>query len=255
MNKKIIFCVFLILIFSSFFKFLKGAVLFISDKNKSAVTAVSPDDIRTSKKLSSYYSDKRLGSFVENGKTIFRLFSPDAESVTLVTFDKPQNKKGTSYEMVCDSDGVWEASLEGEKYGLFYGYKVFNPKYPDTKNIVCIDPNARAVASYNTYFTPRRSIVVKEDNYNWDGDHWIQRDRRDLIIYEMHVRDMTADPSSGAAEPGTYEGLVEHGKTGGIDYIKKLGVNTVELLPTQEFANIEIPYKDSLNGRYNSWNP
>lgn len=70
-----------------------------------------------------------------------------------------------------------------------------------------------------------------------------------LIIYEMHVRDLTADPSSGASHPGTYRGLVEHGITGGIEYITSLGVNTVELLPAQEFAAIELPYRDSLGGR------
>jgi pullulanase/glycogen debranching enzyme len=56
-------------------------------------------------------------------------------------------------------------------------------------------------------------------------------------------------------EKGTYKGLVEKGNKGGIDYIKNLGVNAVELLPSQEFANIEIPFKDSLNGKFNHWNP
>ena len=234
---------------------LSGAVLFISDQSKPHATIVETGDKSKKKDLDKYYSTKTLGSFVENGKTYFRLFSPDAEKVTLITYRHPWDSTGSEYEMKCDNECVWETSIEGEQYGLFYGYKVFNPNFPDTKNVICIDPYTKAVASYNTYFTPRRSIVVKEGNYNWEGDHWIQRDWRDLIIYEMHIRDMTADPSSGSDKPGTYQGLIEHGKTGGIDYIKKLGVNTVELLPSQEFANIEIPYKDSLDGRYNIWNP
>ncbi|MHB1687488.1 MAG: alpha-amylase family glycosyl hydrolase [Ignavibacteriaceae bacterium] len=234
---------------------LEGEVLFISDKSKPIAEVNEPGVKTKGKDLDKYFSTKKLGSFVEHGKTYFRLFSPDAGKVTLVTFHKPEDTTGSEYEMKRDNEGVWETSIEGEHYGLFYGYKVFNPKYPKTKNVICIDPYTKAVASYNTYFTPRRSIVVKEGNYNWEGDHWIQRDWRDLIIYEMHIRDMTADPSAGSDKPGTYQGLIEHGKTGGIDYIKKLGVNTVELLPSQEFANIEIPFKDSLNGRYNTWNP
>ncbi len=71
----------------------------------------------------------------------------------------------------------------------------------------------------------------------------------------MHIRDITEHPSSGVEQRGTYKGLTEKDKTGGIDYIKKLGVNTVELLPAQEFANIEIPYQDSANGKFNTWNP
>jgi pullulanase/glycogen debranching enzyme len=71
----------------------------------------------------------------------------------------------------------------------------------------------------------------------------------------MHIRDMSVHPTSGADQPGTYLGLTEKNKRGGIDYIKNLGVNTVELLPAQEFGNIEIPYKKTFRGRYNSWNP
>ena len=102
-------------------------------------------------------------------------------------------------------------------------------------------------------------MVVEEKDYNAlvgrrEDDKWIKRDWRDLIIYEMHVRDMTIDKSSGVEERGTYKGLTELCKPGGLSYIKSLGINTVELLPSQEFANIESPYKDSLNGRYNSWN-
>jgi pullulanase/glycogen debranching enzyme len=234
---------------------LKGTIVFVSDKSKPDEEVIRSGNQSVKKDLNKYYSTKKLGSFVENGKTYFRLFAPDADDVTLVTFQKPEDKNGTEYKMVKDDEGVWETSINGENYGLYYGYKVFNPKYPSTKNVVCLDPYAKAVASYNTFYTPRRAIVVKDGNYDWQGDRWIQRDWRDLIIYEMHVRDMTADPSSGSDKPGTYEGLVEHGKPGGIDYIKKLGVNTVELLPTQEFANIEIPYEDSLNGSYNTWNP
>ncbi len=69
---------------------------------------------------------------------------------------------------------------------------------PCIEDIVCIDPYAKAVATYQTYFSPRRAIVVKEGNYDWEGDEWIQSDWRDLIIYEMHIRDMTEHQSSGS---------------------------------------------------------
>lgn len=233
---------------------LKGAYLFISDQSKSRASIHSLSVKPETKDLNKYYSAKRLGSFVENGKTYFRLFAPNAKEVKLVTFQKPEDKDGHEYHMEHDTNGVWESSINGEQYGLFYGFKVFNPKYPETKDVICIDPYSKAVATYNTYFPPRRSIVVKENNYSWEEDHWIQRDWRDAVIYEMHIRDLTADPSSGCSKPGTYHGLIEKGKTGGIDYIKSLGVNTVEFLPSQEFANIEIPYKDSINGVFNTWN-
>ena len=228
--------------------------MFISDKSKSRASIHSLSIKSDKKDLNKYFSSKKLGSFVETGKTYFRLFAPEAKEVILVTFENPEDVNGREYHMNHDSDDVWETVLPGESYGLFYGFKVFNPKYPETKDVVCIDPYTRAVATYNTYFPLRRSIVIKENDYDWDGDQWIQRDWRDVVIYEMHIMDLTADSSSGCSEPGTYHGLIEHGKTGGIDYIKSLGVNTVEILPSQEFANIEIPYNHSFNGRYNSWN-
>lgn len=229
-----------------------GAELFVSDKTKLKRSKKQSEFLQHLQELDKYYSDKKLGSFVEEGKTVFRLFTTSAGKVSIVTYKELSDENGTEYEMQKDENCVWEVAVEGELYGIYYNYKV---QQPDKKPVLCIDPYSGAVASYNMYFTPRRSIVVKENDYDWEGDEWIKRDWRDLIIYEMHIRDMTIDKSSGVEERGTYNGLTEKGRTGGLDYIKSLGVNTVELLPVQEFANIEIPYGDSLKGRFNSWNP
>ena len=248
-----------------------GSKLFISDKTETAKTKKQLGFIKKQIELDKYYSDlpagqagKRLGSFVQEGKTYFRLFAPSAEKVTLLTYEQPEQTYGKENEMKRDQNGVWETSLDGELYGLFYGFKVCHPETPCIEDIVCLDPYAKAVATFNTYFNPRRAIVVKEGDYDWEDDEWIKTDWRDLIIYEMHIRDMTEHPSSGVNERGTYKGLIEKGKirwnsvpperAGGIDYIKNLGVNAVELLPAQEFANIEAPFKDSSNGKFNSWN-
>ena len=228
-----------------------GSKLFVN-KNNVDQLIVNPSQ---KSKFDQLYSDKKLGSFVKEGRTFFRVFSPSAEDVKLILFENPEQVFGKAYDMAKDESSVWEVSLEGELYGSFYGYRVKHSDIPGIENIICLDPYAKAVTTFNTYFNPRRAIIIKEDNYDWEGDEWIQMDWRDLIIYEMHIRDMTEHHSSGAEERGTYKGLIEKGKTGGIDYLKSLGVNAVELLPVQEFANIEIPFKDSLNGKYNSWNP
>jgi len=201
------------------------------------------------------YSDKKLGSFVQEGKTIFRLFAPSAEKVVVVIFEQPEQTHGNEFEMIEDENGVWETTVDGELYGSFYGYRVKNSDNPASEDILCLDPYAKAVTTFNTYFNPRRAIIIKEDDYDWEGDEWIKMDWRDLIIYEMHIRDMTEHPSSGVKNRGTYKGLIEEGKTGGISYLKNLGINAIELLPAQEFANIEIPFKDSLHGKFNTWNP
>jgi len=177
-----------------------GSKLHSIDQPKSSPTPIQ----KKQKQLDQLYSDKRLGSFVENEKTYFRLFAPNAEKVSLLTFEQPEQTKGKEFPMTRDENGVWETSLDGELYGLFYGFKVCHPGTPCIEDIVCIDPYAKAVTTFNTYFNPRRSIVVKEGNYDWEGNTWIQNDWRDLIIYEMHIRDMTEHESSDVGERGTY---------------------------------------------------
>jgi len=229
-----------------------GETLFITDKTKSTLIE-SQLSVHERQKLSDkYYSDKKLGAFFENGKTFFRLFTPNAEKVSLILFDKVEDEKGKILEMTRDENAVWEVEVEGELFGKFYNFIV---EHKNQQPVICLDPYAKAVASFNTYFTPRKGIIIKENDYNWENDEWIRNDWRDLIIYEMHIRDMTEHPSSGVNERGTYKGLVEKGKAGGLSYIKKLGVNAVELLPSQEFANIEIPFQKELRGKLNTWNP
>lgn len=226
----------------------------MTDK-KLKLTQKEQEFIKHYSELDKYYSGKRLGSFVKDGKTYFRLFAPNAEKVFLITFSEPEETVGTEYAMTKDNNSVWEMVIDGEKYGLYYGFKVKHHGKRLNHDIICLDPYAKAVATLNTYFNPRRAIVVKENNYDWEGDEWIQRDWRDLIIYEMHIRDTTIHPSSGIKQAGTYQGLTEKNLRGGFDYIYRLGVNTVELLPAMKFANIEAPHKDSLNGKFNTWNP
>lgn len=233
---------------------IEGRKLFTADTHHSKLSINQKEYLKHLKELDKYYSAKKLGAFAENGKTFFRLFTPSAVKVELVIFNSVDDTSGSQYEMVRDNDGVWETMIEGELYGRFYGFKVHH-KNGKGGDVICVDPYAKAVATLNTYLSPRKSLIIKENDYDWEGDEWIRKDWRDLIIYEMHLRDMTAHPSSKAKNPGTYKALTEKGIAGGIDYIKSLGVNTVELLPAQEFANIEIPYKDSLNGKYNHWNP
>lgn len=245
-----------VLIAAIFFTLFTGATLTFVESHTLRHPSHTPRRSDKDKELDRYYSDKKLGAFTESGKTIYRLFAPQAEKVVLCTFEKPEQKNPREFAMTRDNDGVWEVAVEGEQYGLYYGFKVYNPGLWDQADTtIVLDPYAKAVTTFNTYMSPRRGIVMKEGDFDWEGDTWIQRDWRDLIIYEMHVRDMTAHPTSGAEKKGTYTGLVEKGKRGGIDYIKSLGVNTVELLPAMEFANIELPYNEQFFGRKNTWNP
>jgi len=244
------FFISLALAFVFFYSFDSGKDVYVNEIAKLS-------DVKSLQKvLDRYYTDEKLGSFVSNGKTYFRLFAPSAARVELWTFKTPSDTPGNYYPMIRKNNGVWETKLTGERFGMFYGFRVYSKEDLLNKKSVplCVDPYAKAVATYTDYLNPRKAIVYK-DNFNWEDDKWIQRDWRDLIIYEMHIRDMTAHPSSGAKHPGSYQGMVEENIRGGLNYIKKLGVNTVEILPAMEYGYMEIPYLDSLDGFYNTWNP
>ncbi|MFC2085264.1 pullulanase, partial [Bacteroidota bacterium] len=235
---------------------ISGDILFVSSEFKKNQLANKTLEHRLTKNLDSFYSQKKLGSFIENGNTIFRVFSPSAKEVFLFTFQKPEDREGKKYKMIKDVDCVWEVKIEGDHRGLYYGFKVLDIINGQdlNKRPLCLDPYAKAVTSFTTYNNPRKAVVYDEE-YDWEGDTWIQRNWRDLIIYEMHIRDMTAHPSSGAKHPGTYKGLIEEDIIGGINHIHDLGINTVELLPAMEYGNCEIPYLDSLKRKFNNWNP
>jgi len=219
------------------------------------ISAAEKKSFEKNRRLDSYYSTKKLGAYVENGTTVFRLFAPQAFEVSLVVKKTVDDKAYKEYLMAKDPGGVWEVVLSGELYGRFYGFKVLNSKKLKKTDLLCLDPYAKAVASYNTYMGERLGIVIKENDFDWENDEWIQRDWSDLIIYEMHIKDQTSHPSSGVHKGGTYLGLTDKGTPGGLSYIKALGVNTVELLPSQEFANIEIPFQKKFRGKINTWNP
>ena len=207
--------------------------------------------------LDKFYSNKKLGSFITEGKTIFRIFSPSAIRIKLCLFDSPEDKNSKEYLLYEDINGIWELALDQELPGKYYGYKIYhigddlsNPEMP-----ICVDPYALAVTTYTDYMNPRLAIIIKDDHYDWEGTSSIKQDWRDLIIYEMHIKDITAHKSSKSKNRGSYKGLIEKDSQGGLNYIKSLGVNTVELLPAQEFGYYEIPYHETYKGKYNTWNP
>ncbi len=201
--------------------------------------------------LDTVFSDKPLGCSVGEQATTFRLFAPRATAVTLALFAKYNDEKGRDIPMIRDDNGVWEYTERGtprQFYGKYYGYRIagasgaqefFNP------DVLVGDPYSKAVVTKNMFQHPTKTLIL-DTKYDWQGDTWvIPANHNELVIYEAHVRDLTTHPSSGVTARGTYKGLTEKGKKGGLSYLKELGVNAVEFLPLHKFATIELPYKDS----------
>ena len=205
----------------------------------------------------SLYSDLPLGVTYSTGKTTFRLFAPHATRVSLVLLPTYDAMSGDEYPMARDRQGIWYLSLIGRLPGQVYGYRVWGPagnEHMFDPGRIISDPYAVAVISQNNYLRNCRAMIPR-DGFDWEDDTWINLEPRDAVIYELHVRDMTAHPTSESPRPGTYPGLVAEPQKGGITHVKELGINAIELLPIFDFGNIEIPYKDTTDGVYNDWNP
>ena len=89
-----------------------------------------------------------------------------------------------------------------------------------------------------------KSLVVDPSDFDWEDVKRPHVDPTERVIYEMHVRGFTRDPSSGTAHPGTFGALVEK-----IPYLLDLGVTTVELLPVFQFDENDSALIDPLSGR------
>lgn len=143
--------------------------------------------------------------------------------------------------------------------GNYYGFEIHN--YDSTsqqfpQSTIIADPFSKAIVSQNHYSPINKSIIF-DSNFNWGDDQSLKINPRELIIYEAHIKDMTAHPSSGVSNKiaGTYLGFIEEIQNGGIQHLKEMGYNAVEFLPIFEFANIELPFKDSTQFITNIWNP
>ena len=147
-------------------------------------------------------------------------------------------------------------------YDFEYAYRVDGVHDPEKglifdKTKPLLDPYARAVTGQSVWGEqPNQDhdyharVVVND--FDW-GDHADpMKPIEDLIIYELHVRGFTKDPSSGVSHPGTFEGIREK-----IPYLKDLGITAVELMPVFEFD--ETMGRREVNGRmlldYWGYNP
>lgn len=159
-------------------------------------------------------------------KTVFRLNSP-YETTLRIYKDGEGGKPMKTVKMKSKGDGVWEAVVKGNLNGLFYTF--------DTGNGECPGLFAKAVG-----VNGNRGAVVNMPSTDPEG--W-NEDRRpalaspaDLVIYELHHRDFSIDPSSGLGNKGKFLALTD---PKAIEYLKRLGVNAIHILPSFDYASVD----------------
>ena len=217
------------------------------------------------------YEGNDLGVTVKDGKTTFKLWAPASNKVSVELFQYGHPKKmGTekypgddtpvkSFEMTLGDKGVWSYTADEDLTGYYYTYTVVNGT---TKTTDITDPYA-----YATGVNGLRSYIVDFSKLNptgWDYNRKGLYTPNELVVYEIHVRDLTMDDTWNGTEAnrGTFLGMCESGTkfsigsttvTTGFDHIKELGVNAVQILPFFDASNKETDF-DQFNWGYNPQN-
>ncbi len=179
------------------------------------------------------------------------MFSKNASKVALLIYATPFGIP--EFEIALDpkinrTGEVWHINVDGLPEPFYYAYKLSGPNDP-TKGLVfneeleLLDPYSTAFSSLETWNKrnngERLLNCYQNGNFDWEGDKPINRDLKDTIIYELHVRGFTNHESSGTSHPGTYKGVIEK-----IGYLNQLGVTAVELLPVHEFDETDCRFQN-----------
>jgi isoamylase len=143
----------------------------------------------------------------------------------------------------------WHIRVSGLPDEFCYGYRVDGPRTPDHRydpSLVLLGPSSRALSCGRPWAAPghlpRRSLI-NPSIVDLPDSIRPNTPKQDSILYELHVRGYTVDPSSGVRHAGTFAGLVQK-----IPYLKGLGITTVELLPIDEFDELDCPYVNPITG-------
>lgn len=190
------------------------------------------------------YLGKDLGADYKKGQTGFCVWAPMADRVEVALYqsgDVQKEEEPKIYPMQEKEQGVWRTAVTGDLDGVYYTYRVTREK----ATIETCDPYARAVG-----VNGQRAMVVdlkSTDPDGWEKDHNPQAGKRitDSVIYELHVRDLSIDKSSGIQQKGKFLGVIEKGtKTEkgiatGLDHIKDLGVTHIQFLPLYDYGSVD----------------
>ncbi|MCB2055232.1 MAG: glycogen debranching protein GlgX, partial [Geminicoccaceae bacterium] len=181
----------------------------------------------------------RPGATVEAGGVNFALFSEHAERVELCLFDPADGREARRYDLPEHTDQVWHGFLPEAGAGLVYGYRVHGPFAPERGHRfdptqVLLDPYARAWAGrFDARGGRPRSVVTPPPPIACGRRPG--HDPADLVIYEAHVKGLTArHPDVASHRRGRYAAL---GEPAVIEHLHGLGITAIELMPCQAFVD------------------
>lgn len=199
----------------------------------------------------SAYSGNDLGASYSKKATTFKVWSPNAASVRVNIFEHGSDNEGDagsimSRAMSLDkTTGVWSVTINGDLLNKYYTYSVTHGK--TIKETADVYAKACGVNG-------QRSMVVDLSTTNpdgWENDkHVLVQNQTDASVWEISVADFASSESSGVSEANrgkylafTEEGTTVNGVQGAsstcVDYLKKLGVKYVQIMPFYDFGSVD----------------
>jgi glycogen debranching enzyme GlgX len=200
-----------------------------------------------------------LGATWSPEATNFAVHAPSATAVWVCLFE--DGGAEIRHQLTEQSLGIWHGALPDVAPGTRYGFRADGPWQPElglrfNVDKLLLDPFARAVSGEVTHdpaifsydldapdqrsstdsaaYVPR-GVVVGPDDFDWQGDQPLRHRWRDTVVYEAHVKGMTALHDRVPEElRGTYAGMATPAV---VDYLRDLGVTAVELLPVHQFVS------------------
>ena len=189
------------------------------------------------------YNGNDLELTVNNSGTHFKLWSPKAKEARVLLYDNGHT--GEAYDILPmkfdAATGTWSTSVDKKLYGKFYTFQINKDGkwLKETPGVwakaVGVNGDRAAIIDFST-----------TNPEGWSSDKRPEvKSFSDVIVYEMHHRDMSMHPSSGIANKGKFLALTEPGtkspegmKTG-IDHLKELGVTHVHILPSYDYNSVD----------------
>lgn len=159
-----------------------------------------------------------MGAILTSEGVGFRVWAPNAQSVR-VTGDfcdwSPEGPNLTSEE-----NGYWYTFLSDVKSGDEYKFYI---QSAEGDWLYRNDPYARLLTN-----SDGNSIVYDSSQFDWQDDAYKLAPWNQCVIYEMHIGTFHVKEDG---HPGTFASAIEK-----LPYLKDLGINAIELMPTAEFA-------------------
>lgn len=216
------------------------------------------------------YSGSDLGATYAASGTTFKVWSPAATKVQVKLYKTGTDRENGAgvigtYNLTKGSKSVWSATVPGDHKNQYYTYLVTAKNTAGvTETNETQDIYSKAVGANGD-----RSMIVdlkSTDPEGWANDkHVTYKNISENNVWELHIRDFSADPDSGVSEAnqGNYLAFTEGGTTykkqGSvstcIDYLVENNINAVQLMPFADYDQVDEINGDSAEVRNWGYNP